>query len=193
MVHHTIASDSGTLARTIQEELNPSLQQTISSSHEETNVEEPTENQPLCEKSLFETSREHSTISSPTTCENSIQIDHVTNRRPIQINIPTYNSFNTLPTDEDDDPVSQLTLLRSCPELSVPEVQELKQEISSLKSELASTENEYENALIENNELKRDRCTLTRENKLLKNFCISPNQTRRDSLLHLTVDPSPPP
>lgn len=51
---------------------------------------------------------------------------------------------------------------------------ELKGEIEQLKINLLSTQNELENTILENNELKRDIARLNQEVQFLKKFCQSP-------------------
>ncbi|CAG4964850.1 unnamed protein product [Parnassius apollo] len=53
-------------------------------------------------------------------------------------------------------------------------VQEMNDTINNLRSEIASTQNELDNTIIENNDLRRQITKLTQENNLLKTLCQSP-------------------
>lgn len=81
------------------------------------------------------------------------------------------------------------------------EIKDLKERIETLTTELCSTQQEMENTIIENGQLKQQVMKLSDEIKILKNICRSPStnksehKRKRDSTLNtydLTITSTPP-
>lgn len=60
-------------------------------------------------------------------------------------------------------------------------IEELREEVKRLKLDLMSTQNEFENTIIENNELKKQINKLTSDIDTLKSLCQTPPMTKNNS------------
>lgn len=109
---------------------------------------------------------------------NMEEIDNVTRRKPLvkSKSLEKIDSFSSRSSDSIDLMGKSLDLSSH---LLSSHVEDMKSEIGYLKSTLQSTQNELENVIIENNDLKRQLSQLAQEVSVLKKICKSPLSSLR--------------
>lgn len=116
------------------------------------------------------------------------EYNNITHRKNDKANVPTKNSFDSLSVDDDSDQSNtSIYLNRSCPEpkLHVEEnLKSMKKLITELKEKLQSADQEIENLLLENSQLKTQINSYELKVCKLKSICNSTPKKSNNSAIH---------
>lgn len=113
-------------------------------------------------------------------------MDSVNNVTLRKHQLPKTRSLESLEHSNSMSPASYDDILGKSLDLSTnmcySQIEELKSEIKQLKSQLGSTQNELDNIILENTDLKKQIMNMTQDLRILKQLCRSPVSTLRHNM-----------